>query len=90
MKAVQKADAVHARHGARTHTKRTGTVFPENKRSGPHEPAGVQCGAAESETGAFQELFKAGVEGSYNEDHEVRRKEYLKKPHFHHNHESNC
>jgi hypothetical protein len=32
--------------GARTHAKRTGTVFPENKRSGPHEPTGVQSGAA--------------------------------------------
>jgi hypothetical protein len=31
--------------------------FPENKRSDPHEPAGVQPGAAKSEAGGFSGII---------------------------------
>jgi hypothetical protein len=47
--------------------------FPENKRGGPHEPTGIQPGAAKGEWEAFEELFRASVRGSYNEALKERR-----------------
>jgi hypothetical protein len=41
--------------------------FPETGRSGCHEPTGVQPGAAKNKREAFEELFRAGVKGSYHE-----------------------
>jgi hypothetical protein len=52
---------VHAQHGEGKYAKRPRTVLPENKRSDPYEPVGVQPGTAKSEMGSLSEIIPGKV-----------------------------